>query len=400
MHFGGIFLSSLPLQVKEHLLNTTYNHAMAVATSLPALLGLLSQSLSSAVEATPKLAGVEPRKDGLSLLDVKNELLLSYLQNLVFLILLKIRQSHDGGADSKSEADLHNLVVKKLVELRLYLEKGVRPLEDKLRYQIEKVLRAADDAERTAKSAAEQASEAAADEEEENSDDGEGKAPDAAKISDLAYRPNLAAFVRPAAAAANGAKKETDANGVYKPPRVAPTVMPTTTTERRERAERRPMKSATLDEFVADEFSSAPAAEPSIGTTIMQGGRRIKSAAERAKEDEVRDFEEKNFTRLPNVSKKDKAKAAKAAGRSKGMNFGGEEWRDIGEGAERIHRLTKSKSGGTATRALLEKSRKRVFDSTDGPRGSGVSGGVAMGDRYQKKLKVQEGGRRDRGKKR
>lgn len=371
---------------------------MAAAASLPALLGLLSQSLSSAVEAAPKLAGIEPRKDGLSLLDVKNELLLSYLQNLVFLILLKIRQSRDAATDSKSKAELHDLVVKKLVELRLYLEKGVRPLEDKLRYQIEKVLRAADDAERNAKSAAEQANN---DEEdgEEDSDAEEEKAPDTAKISDLAYRPNLAAFVRPAAAA-NGSKKETDASGVYKPPRVAPTVMPTTTTERRERAERRPMKSATLDEFVADEFSNAPAAEPSIGTTIVQGGRRIKSAAERAKEDEVREFEEKNFTRLPNVSKKDKAKAAKAAGRGKGMNFGGEEWRDISEGADRIHRLTKSKSGGTGTRALLEKSRKRVFDSTDGPRGSGVTGGVEMGDRYQKKLKVQEGGRRDRGKKR
>ncbi|KAB5572144.1 hypothetical protein GE09DRAFT_1216746 [Coniochaeta sp. 2T2.1] len=377
---------------------------MAVATTLPALLDLLSQSLSSTAEATPKLAGIEPRKDGLSLLDVKNELLLSYLQNLVFLILMKIRQSRDAGADSKARADLHDLVVKKLVELRLYLEKGVRPLEDKLRYQIEKVLRAADDAERSSKSAAEQAAEAAAIDAEEDSDAEEGKAPapDAAKISDLAYRPNLSAFVRPAGAS-NPAKKETDANGVYKPPRVAPTVMPTTTTERRERADRRPMKSATLDEFVADEFSSAPTAEPSIGTTIMQGGRRMKSAAERQKEDEVREFEEKNFTRLPNVSKKDKAKAAKAAGRGKGMNFGGEEWRDIGEGVDRIHRLTKSKSGasaGTNTRALLEKSRKRVFDATDGPRGSGASGGVEMGDRYQKKLKVQEGGRRDRGNKR
>ncbi|KAH8912302.1 hypothetical protein BR93DRAFT_922272 [Coniochaeta sp. PMI_546] len=372
---------------------------MAVATSLPALLDLLSQSLSSAVEATPKLAGIEPRKDGLSLLDVKNELLLSYLQNLVFLILMKIRQSRDAGADSKAKADLHNLVVKKLVELRLYLEKGVRPLEDKLRYQIEKVLRAADDAERNAKSATDQANEAAADEDEDDSDAEEAKAPDTAKISDLAYRPNLSAFVRPAAAT-NGAKKETDANGVYRPPRVAPTVMPTTTTGRRERAERRPMKSATLDEFVADEFSSAPTAEPSIGTTIMQGGRRMKSAAERAKEDEVREFEEKNFTRLPNVSKKEKAKNAKAAGRSKGMNFGGEEWRDISDGVDRIHRLTKTKSGGTGTRALLEKSRKRVFDATDGPRGSGASGGVEMGDRYQKKLKVQEGGRRDRGNKR
>lgn len=370
---------------------------MAAPTSLPALLDLLSQSLSSALEATPKLAGIQPRQDGLSLLDVKNELLLSYLQNLVFLILMKVRQSKDASTNIKSKSELQDLVVKKLVELRLYLEKGVRPLEDKLRYQIEKVLRAADDAERNAKAAEEQLNGAnSASEDEGDSAAEEGAA---TKISDLQYRPNLSAFIRPTGAG-TATKKEADTNGVYRPPRVAPAVMPTTTTERRERAERRPMKSATLDEFVADEFSAAPAAEPSIGTTIVAGGRKIKTAAERAVEDERRDFEERNFVRLPKESKKDKAKKAKLSGNSRQMNFGGEEWRDIGEGVDRINRLTKTKSGGTGTRALLEKSRKRVFDATDGPRGSGVSNGVEMGDRYQKKLKILEGGRRDRGKKR
>lgn len=376
---------------------------MVVATtSLPALLSLLTQSLSSALDAAPKLAGVEPPKDGLSLLDVKNELLLTYLQNLVFLILMKIRQSRDASADDKSKSELQELVVKKLVELRLYLEKGVRPLEDKLRYQIEKVLRAADDAERNAKAAEQQANGAKSDSEDEEGSDADEKEDKAAatgnKISDLQFRPNLSAFVRPAGAAAADKGTEKGADGVYKPPRVAPTVMPTT--ERRERNERRPMKSATLDEFIADEFSNAPAEHPSIGTTIVQGGRRVKTAAERAQEDERREFEERNFTRLPKQSKKDKAKAAKAAGGSRKMNFGGEDWRDIGEGVDRINRLTKGKSGGTGTRALLEKSRKRGFDGTDGPRGSGVTGGVEMGERYQKKLKVLEGGRRDRGKKR
>lgn len=373
---------------------------MAVPASLPALLDLLTQSLGSALEAAPKLAGVEPPKDGLSLLDVKNELLLTYLQNLVFLILMKIRQSRDANADDKSKSDLQDLVVKKLVELRLYLEKGVRPLEDKLRYQIEKVLRAADDAERTAKAAAAQADEAKSDSEDESADEKEEKAEATGnKISDLQFRPNLSAFVRPAGATDNNASKEKGGDGVYKPPRVAPTVMPTT--ERRERAERRPMKSATLDEFIADEFSSAPAAEPSIGTTIVHGGRKIKTAAERAVEDERREFEERNFTRLPKESKKDKAKKAKAAGGSRKMNFGGEDWRDIGEGVDRINRLTKGKGGATGgTRALLEKSRKRGFDASDGPRGSGAAGATEMGERYQKKLKVLEGGRRDRGKKR
>lgn len=362
----------------------------------------LTQSLSSALEAAPKLAGVEPPKDGLSLLDVKNELLLTYLQNLVFLILMKIRQSRDGSADDKSKSELQDLVVKKLVELRLYLEKGVRPLEDKLRYQIEKVLRAADDAERNAKAAEQQANGDKSDSEDDEGSDADEKQDKAEatgnKISDLQFRPNLSAFVRPAGASAADTGKEKGTDGVYKPPRVAPTVMPTT--ERRERNERRPMKSATLDEFIADEFSNAPAEHPSIGTTIVHGGRRTKTAAERAEEDERREFEERNFTRLPKQSKKDKAKAAKAAGGSRKMNFGGEDWRDIGEGVDRINRLTKGKSGGIGTRALLEKSRKRGFDGADGPRGSGVTGGVEMGERYQKKLKVLEGGRRDRGKKR
>ena len=76
------------------------------------------------------------------------------------------------------------------------------------------------------------------------------------------------------------------------------------------------------------------------------------------------------------------------------MNFGGEEWRDLSEGVDRISRLTKGRTTGGGTKALLEKSRKRGIDSTDGPRGSGAN----MGERYQKRLKVLEGGRGTRGK--
>ncbi|EOO01207.1 putative sas10 utp3 c1d family protein [Phaeoacremonium minimum UCRPA7] len=373
---------------------------MASASTLPGLLDTLSQSLSSALEATPKLSGIEPQKDGLSLLDVKNELLLSYLQNLVFLILLKIRQSRNGNSgNADSSSSLDDAVVKKLVELRLYLEKGVRPLEDKLRYQIEKVLRAADDAERNAKaletakntekdgsgSESESGSDEESDEENEHEDQGR-------KISDLQYRPNLSAFVRPAAAAAPTTKKDT--NGVYRPPKVAPTVMPTT--ERRERTDRRALKSATMDEYIADELSAAPMAEPSIGTTIVQGGRKTKTASERKAEAERLEYEERNFVRLPKESKKDRAQKAKIEGRRGRMNFGGEEWRDLGAGVDRINRLTKSKGAGGGTKALLDKSRKRGFETVDGPRGSG-SAGVEIGDRFQKRLKTLE---RGRGKKR
>jgi U3 small nucleolar ribonucleoprotein protein LCP5 len=154
------------------------------------------------------------------------------------------------------------------------------------------------------------------------------------------------------------------------------------------------MKSATLDEFVADEMSTVPIAEPSIGTTIMNFGRKVKTTSERRKEDERRDFEEKNFVRLPKESKKDRANKAKQEGRSSRMNYGGEEWRGLTEGVDRIGRLTQAKKSGGGTKALLEKSRKRGIDSTDGPRGNGAN----MGERYEKRLKVIEGGRGTRGK--
>lgn len=373
---------------------------MAAPASLPALLDSLTQSLTSASEAAPKLSGLAPPKDGLSLLDVKNDLLLSYLQNLVFLILLKLRNSRDSASDNEDTAsDLNDTVVKKLVELRLYIEKGVRPLEDKLRYQIEKALRAADDAERTAQAAqASQKEEEESDEDESGSgseDDSEAEE-DGERLADLKKSlPNRAAFVKPSTGVSEETSENTD--GIYRPPKIAPTAMPTT--ERRERAERRPLKSATMDEFIADELSTAPSAEPSIGTNIGGFGRHMKTASQRKEEDERRDYEERNFVRLPKASKEERAKKAKAEGRSKRMNFGGEEWRELGEGVDRIHRLTKTKGSGGGTRALLDKSRKRGIETVDGPRGSGISG-AEIGDRYNKRLKVQEMGRRDRGKKR
>ncbi|KAK7741767.1 hypothetical protein SLS53_004831 [Cytospora paraplurivora] len=377
---------------------------MAVATTLPVLLDSLTQSLSSTVEAAIKIPSVEPPKDGLSLLDVKNELLLSYLENLVFLILVKLRKSKQGDTDDDddNETSLEDEVVTKLVELRLYLEKGARPLEDKLRYQIEKVLRAADDAERNEK-AAQAAVKTASDSEsgsdsDAGSDDEEQSEDELAPKTDVsaqAYRPNFSNLARPAAADAAG-KSSKDASGVYRPPKIAPTAMPTT--ERREKRERGPMRSATMDEFVADELSTAPTAQPSIGTNIVQFGRRTKTASERKMENEKLDYEERNFVRLPKESKKDRAQKASREGRSTRMDYGGEEWRDLGMGADRINRVTGRKDGGRGTKALLEKSRKRGPETIDGPRGDG--GGGEMGERYQKRLKVLDSGRRDRGKKR
>lgn len=390
---------------------------MAVPSSLPALLDSLTQSLTSTLDAAPKLSSIPQPEDGISLLHVKNELLLSYLQNLVFLILLKLRNAKTGTSYKGDNENGTEPVVKKLVELRLYLEKGVRPLEDKLRYQIEKILRAADDAERAShakdttskvngtrksknrtdsgfESGSESGSQSEEDsddseEDEEESDEESGGESERLKASMFSARPD--AFVKPAAASTAVAAAEKD--GIYRAPRIAPTIMPS---ERRTKAERRPLKSATMDEFIESELSTAPMAEPSIGTNVVSGGRKVKTAAERRAEEERREYEEANFVRLPSQSKKEKAKQAQQMGRSGRMQFGGEEWRELGEGVDRINRLTARKETSKGAKALLEKSRKRGRDTADGPRDSGH--GKEIGDRYQKRLKVLEAGRRDRGK--
>lgn len=373
---------------------------MAAPATLPALLASLTQSLTLTQEATPTIATVQHQKDGISLLDVKNELLLSYLQNLVFLILLKIRNAKKTDSEADS-SEIDESVREKLVELKLFLERGARPLEEKLRFSIERFLRAATDAQREEKEKQHRLENGSDDDDEDEDDDedDEGGEEEDPLGKPLAQRrggkyssaPRFGTMVndvtaRPALRDAGAA------SGLYKAPKRERQVMDP---ERKTKTERRPNKSRTMDEFVNSELSAAPMAEPSIGTTIVQGGRRMKTQDERKDEDERRNYEESNFVRLPQVSKKDKAQKAKQAGRA-AMQFGGEEWHDLGQGIDRIDRLTKGKKVSNV-RALLDKSRKRGRDTTDGPRASGHQD---MGDSFRKKVKMLDAGRRDRGKNR
>ena len=366
---------------------------MALESSIPALLDTLTKSLSTSCESAEKIPSLNPPEHGISLLDVKNELFLSYLQNLVFLILLKIR-NRKGDLEDEDGDDLDNSIVKKLVELTVYVERGVLKLEGQLKYQIDKVLRAAQDAANSAKingAGGKAGANEESDEEDDNEDDSEAESADggvaleASEIDDLQYRPNPSALVRPTFGAQE-ADDDKSRDGVYKPPRIQATAMPTTT-GRKDKEARKANKSATLDEFVSTELSAAPMAEPSIGSHIIDGGRRTKSEKERREETERREYEEKNYTRLPKESKKDRAK--KAGKRDAG--YGGEEWRGLGEGLDRIERLTKRKSG--EGRSALEKSRKRPAAAEGDRRSSGAD----VGQGFQKRLKTLNRERRDRG---
>lgn len=352
---------------------------MAIDNSMESLLATLVSSIQSATEALPT-NDILPPKEGISLLDVKNELLLSYLQNLVFLILLKLRARSDNSAQQIAGLHPQDEVVKKLVELRVYLEKGVRPLENRLKYNIDKIIRSADDTARrmsqpTAKAKSKRAKHDAGSDFDASDAGSVGSAQTEEDEDEMAYGPRGTAMARSKAAVKEEKSKGSAKDGIYRPPKITPMAMPTTEI-RETRRERRPGKSATLDEFIATELSSAPIAEPSIGSTIVDGGRHTKSEKERREENERREYEESNFTRLAPLSKKEQAKKR---GRGQDGGFGGEEWRSLSAGINRIEQLTQKKGGKLGS---LEQSRKRPVG--DGPRGSGS----AAGDAFEKRRKV------------
>ena len=126
-------------------------------------------------------------KEGISYLDTKHLLMLSYCINIAFYLLLK--------AEGKPVKD--HPVVLRLVEIRTYIEK-LRPIDKKLKYQIDKLLK--------------MAKEGVTGEEEDA--DGAGEDP-------LQFRPNPDALV---------SKVDEDAEegadgGVYRPPKMMPTAM-------------------------------------------------------------------------------------------------------------------------------------------------------------------------------
>ena len=108
-----------------------------------------------------------------------------------------------------------------------------------------------------------------------------------------------------------------------------------------------------MDDYINEEISSAPQAMPSIGSNIIRSGQRTQTTKERREDMERRDYEETNYVRLPALTKKEQREREKGGS---GRNYGGEEWTDLGAGAERV---MKDLEDGRRRTSKLEKSRKR-----------------------------------------
>ena len=302
----------------------------------------MSSMLSSLIESLSTTASTlrdnedsfTSQPDGISLLDVKNNLLLSYLQNLAFLILFKLRnisESEDGAQG------LQQSVVKKLVELRVYLEKGVRPLEGKLKYQIDSVLRAVENAEAyegtTGKPSKMKAAAnghddetAASDSDDDGSEDSDAvPAPPTTSTSPVPASSNNSPALNPPLplhlqSHPDPHPRKTASTNPPASPR--PPCPPDPDLRTRQP---RKQRSQIMNEYIDEELSSTPFAQPSIGSnaTILQGGRSGMSLKDREKEKERTEYEEKHFTRLPGESKAERRKARARGRGSRGMSLVG-----------------------------------------------------------------------------
>ena len=94
-----------------------------------------SKDVNNSVESLIEKIGSGPdMSDGISFLDLKNDLMINYNLNLLFLLMKKTR---DGKIETERGA------VERLCHIRTVLEK-VRPIEHKLKYQIDKCVNIAE----------------------------------------------------------------------------------------------------------------------------------------------------------------------------------------------------------------------------------------------------------------
>lgn len=120
-----------------------------MAEALPDL-ALYESTLSSMSKSAESVANLlsESAEDlpsysnGISLLSLKNSILLSYMHNMALLALCKLE-----GRSLEKDDQVRKTLVERLIKERVILEK-IKPLEARLKYQVDKLVKKAEDADR------------------------------------------------------------------------------------------------------------------------------------------------------------------------------------------------------------------------------------------------------------
>ena len=109
-------------------------------TSLAKTNSTVSSSLHRAIRHHTTNGEYDARTDGLDFLQVKNGMMLSYLIDLTVLLRKRLKGKKQYGSDDDDESDeTTKQCIERLMEMKAALEK-MRPLEKRMRYQIDKLL--------------------------------------------------------------------------------------------------------------------------------------------------------------------------------------------------------------------------------------------------------------------
>ncbi|KAJ4915168.1 Sas10/Utp3/C1D family [Raphanus sativus] len=264
---------------KPGLVETIKREAPQLASVLREMKEGLDVVRSKVEALTAKVkADSYPTADGMSYLEAKHLLLLSYCQCLVYYLLRKAKGFSIHG----------HPVVKSLVEIRMFLEK-IRPIDKKLQYQIQKLTTAG------VGSVAEQAL-------------SEGKeAQQSEDVSNYKPKPDLLA---------DKMVDESMEDGVYRPPKIAPMSMDDKTSKQERDAARKEkhfLRQATENTYmkdVLDELEDRPEEVRDYYGPESKEQRKFMARYERQQE-----VEEELFVRAPRT-KEDKKREKRLKSRS------------------------------------------------------------------------------------
>lgn len=276
--------------------------------------------------------------DKVSLLSLKSASMLAYINALVMVIGDKL-----GGnptADSGRE---------KSIEHRVVLERGIKPLEKKLSYQLDKLVRAHTRMEKEFAEAQKRA-EAQGERRVENQDDEDD---DDSSDDEMAQRPRTFGISK----SEDQDKEKDESAAVYQPPKISSTLPVNdrfNSKEHKDRSNR--VRMQAVDEYLREE-SERPEWESSIGANILKHGRGgVKSLRDAEKDREVERYEEENFTRLKATSKADKRNAKRRERMNQVNMIGGEDFSIFGN----KRKLEDSTSRGSKkSRNVWEKAKRK-----------------------------------------
>ncbi|KAI9353555.1 Sas10/Utp3/C1D family-domain-containing protein [Obelidium mucronatum] len=323
------FLASIGINTLDDEVDSPVSKAVAdqVKKDSPLLVKNLTTLAESIKSTKRKLCALQqllsgsklPTSKGVSLLEVKLHSLLSYLTHLSFFILLKL--------NGVSTAEGHGSV-DRLIELRVVLEK-MKPIEAKLKYQIDKVVKAANEADggSGASSKNTPGSIVGWEGEVDDSKRGSGGAGltdyelQAAGVADpLQFKPNPMNLVGAMALKDTSATVANESEqGVYRPPKIAPVKYSEESRSSKSKLSNQTRESLSKSRLFRDMRetfdNSRPEQVTSHGTGY--GLREIRDAKDEELE-KIEEFELDNYQRLG--ATKDRNKREKAAMRRSGTS--------------------------------------------------------------------------------